>query len=173
MERDTVKAGTIQFSYLQQKEFGLPMNGHNFDCEAFCAANDRMYLFSKNWKDRNTYMYAIPKIPGKYMITPVDSFNSDGLITDADYDQVNRTLVLIGYNIKKLSVRSFLWIFKDFEGNSFFAGKNKRLKLHLFFKQTEAIANNQKGSYYFSNEKIRKSIIRIRPKLYGLRLVFQ
>jgi hypothetical protein len=171
--KDTVMAETIQFSYSNQKDFKLPVNEHNFDCEAFCAVDDSLYLFSKNWANHNTSVYVLPKIPGNYTICPVDSFNSDGLITDADYDEASRTLVLIGYDNKKLCVHSFLWVFKDFDRNNFFSGKKKRIKLRLFIKQTEAIANDHNVGYYFTNEMIRKSIIRIRPKLYGLRLVFQ
>jgi hypothetical protein len=171
LEKDTVMAEAIQFSYSNQKDFRLPMNGHNFDCEAFCVAGDSLFLFTKNWVDHKTYVYSLSKLPGKYFVSPVDSFNSDGLITDADYDEANRTLVLIGYDIKKFSVHSFLWVFKDFGGTRFFSGKKKRVKLHLFLKQTEAIAHDQRSNYFFTNEMIEKSIIHIRPKLYGLKLV--
>ncbi len=173
MVKDTVQAEVIQFSYSNQRDFQLPMNGHNFDCEAFCAIGDSLYLFSKNWADHKTCVYALPKYPGKYMISPVDSFNSEGLITDADYDEDTRTLVLIGYDIKKVCVHSFLWLCKDFEGRNFFSGKQKRVKLHLFLKQTEALAHDENSGYYFTNEMIRKSLLHIRPKLYKLKLILK
>jgi hypothetical protein len=172
LEKDTVEADFIQFSYANQTDFQLPLNGHNFDCEAFCAVGDSLFLFSKNWANHKTYLYTLPKFPGKYAIAPKDSFNAMGLITDADYDNESKTLVLIGYDMKKLCVCSFLWIFRDFEAGHFFTGQSQKLKLHLFLKQTEAIANNGSTRYYFTNEMVRKSIISIRPKLYGLRLLF-
>jgi hypothetical protein len=172
MNNETVRADIIQFSYSNQNSFKLPLNGHNFDCEAFCAIGDSLFLFSKNWANHKTYVYVLPKFPGKYFVSRVDSFNSKGLITDADYDEASRTLVLIGYDIKKLWVHSFLYVFRDFEGTKFFTGKQRRVKLNLFIKQTEGIAHARRFQYYFTNEMVKKSFIRIRPKLYGLRLKF-
>ncbi len=170
MERDTVRAGLIQFSYAGQNNFQLPFNKHNFDCEAFCSAGDSLYLFSKNWVDRKTTMYALSKFPGIYSISSVDSFDIKGLITDADYDEVNRTLVLMGYDIKKISVHSFIWVFRDFNKTSFFSGKAQKLNLHLFVRQNEAIAHIRTGNYYFTNEFFKRRIFCSRSKLFGLKL---
>jgi hypothetical protein len=172
MKRDTLIADIIYFSYAIQNNFRLPLDGHNFDCEAFCALSDNLYLFSKNWANHKTYEYVVPKFPGKYIVRAVYSFNRDGLITDADYDKENRTLVLLGYNIKKFSVHSFLWVFKDFNGTRFFSCSQERVNLHLFLKQTEGITHNGNTQYYFTNEMVRISFIRIRPKLYRLKMIF-
>jgi len=171
--KDTVIAEHIKFAYEAQSNFQLTMNSHNFDCEAFCAIGDSLFLFSKNWANLKTYVYVLPKSPGNFMVNIVDSFDTRGLITDADYNMENKTLVLLGYDIKKFSMHSFLWIFRDFKETKFFSGKKQRVKLHLFLKQTEAVAHQGNLHYYFTNERIQRSFVVIRQKLYRLKLKYK
>ena len=51
---------TIMFSYAIQEDFDKRTHQHNFDCEAMLALNDSLFLFTKNWEDQRTVLYACP-----------------------------------------------------------------------------------------------------------------
>ncbi len=128
-------ADRIAFRYADRAPGKLPKN-HNYDCEALIANGDSLYIFSKNRGDRMTRMYGMPKVPGDYSPKPLDTFDSGGLITGADIR--NGHLVLVGYNRVLHGFRGFVWIFWDYEGNDFFAGKHSRWDFP-YLMQTEAI----------------------------------
>jgi len=73
----------ISFSYADQANFEKRMNRHNFDCEAITAIGDSIYLFTKNWGNQWTSVYALPKVGGNYIIKPKTDFNIGGLVTAA------------------------------------------------------------------------------------------
>ncbi|MGC9330765.1 MAG: hypothetical protein ACP5DZ_02680, partial [Bacteroidales bacterium] len=86
------------FHYPNQQQFEWDNYSTNFDCEAIIAKGDSLYLFSKNWGNLKTYLYALPKVPGEYPATLKDSFNVQGLVTGAAIDTVENQITLIGYN---------------------------------------------------------------------------
>ena len=92
---------TIWFSYPEQTDFSTSSaNGTDFDCEAFIAAEDSLYLFTKQWVSEGTALYALPKTPGTYSARLVSTWNVGGLVTGATYNPRKRQVVLCGYSSK-------------------------------------------------------------------------
>ncbi|MFU8844128.1 MAG: hypothetical protein ACNA7V_10015 [Bacteroidales bacterium] len=110
----TVNADVIGFSYFDQTSFDADNRDHNFDCESLISYGDSLIIFTRNRNDGRTRMYKLPKTPGKYEISPIADFNTDGLVTGADYSDHTGNLVLIGYKERV----PFIWLFKGFTGNS-------------------------------------------------------
>ncbi len=127
---------TIYFSYSDQESFEKKFNGHNFDCEAITTLGDSIFLFTKNWADQRTKVYALPKAAGVYELAPVKSFDAGGLITGSAISPANDQLVLLGY----VDFESFMWLFWDFDGSDFFGGNKLRVNFpEMIFVQTEGI----------------------------------
>ena len=61
---DTVTVDTIQFHYSDQTDFTPAQFSTNFDAEALISFNDSLYIFTKNWGNNWTNIYALPKSPG-------------------------------------------------------------------------------------------------------------
>ena len=115
---DTVYCDTIAFNYSDQTDFEPAVYTTNYDAEAIIAHNDSLYLFSKNWGNLETNVYAIPKEPGTYTVSIVDNFDTNGLVTGAAYDPEKNEVLLCGYNF----VTPFLFFIKGFSGNQFSEG---------------------------------------------------
>lgn len=127
----------INFSYPNQTNFEtLKPNRTNFDCEAMIIVKDSIYLFSKEWKSKQTTIYSLPKTAGKYTANQKSSFNIKGLVCSASFYEPKNRLALCGYT---RNGRPFVTVFSDFEGTNFFAEKNIKYKLKPRFQQIEAI----------------------------------
>jgi len=147
----TVQADRIFFVYEDQYLPGLKSE-HNFDCEAIVAAGDSLYLFTKNRADQRCNLYCVPKTPGSYTAKKLSGFNSNGLITGADFDPEARQVVLTGYS--KGTYVPFLWILWDFPGFDFFKGNKRRFELvNLLATQTEGVAFYAPFRAFVSAEK--------------------
>jgi hypothetical protein len=92
-----VFADTISFTYSDQIDFTTGSNQTNYDAEALMVKGDSLYIFSKRWLDQSCQVYALSKIPGTYIIEPVASIASEGLITGAVYDTISTSIFLCGY----------------------------------------------------------------------------
>ncbi len=146
----SVIADTIAFRYGNQDDFTTKNLSNDFDCEAMIALGDSLYLFSKNWVSGTTRVYALPKNRGNYVISPIDEFDVNGLITGAAFDHDNSRIVLIGYR----NYFPFVWILSDFQKNRFFSGNKKRIDFkELFGTQTEAITYTSDDIFVISCEK--------------------
>lgn len=147
----TVQADRIFFVYEDQYLPGLKSE-HNFDCEAIVAAGDSLYLFTKNRADQRCNLYCVPKTPGSYTAKKLSGFNSNGLITGADFDPEARQVVLTGYS--KGTYVPFLWILWDFPGFDFLKGNKRRFELvNLLATQTEGVAFYAPFRTFVSAEK--------------------
>lgn len=146
---EQVEADSIRFFYPNQEQFEWENYSTNFDCEAMIAYDDSLYLFSKNWGNLKTYLYALPKTPGEHPATLLDSFNVDGLITGADIDTTDNRIVLLAYN--QYMTNTFIVVLDAYQGNHFFSGNITTLKLGLSFHQTEGIAIDN-NNILISNE---------------------
>jgi hypothetical protein len=138
----------IYFTYPDQTDFTPHINANRFDCEAMITRGDSIYLFAKDWVYGHTRVYAIPKTPGNYTATFLDSFDVGGLITGATYDSLQNKIMLIGYTKTGLS---FLWQLSDFVGAQFFKGNKHKIDLG-FVGQTEGIAFLDTHRVMISNE---------------------
>lgn len=169
MEGNTQKIDTISFSYSNQTDFTkIKSNTTNFDCEAFVVVNDSIYLFTKQWEQKRTAAYVIPKTPGNYTAQLKDTFNVNGLITSAVIVTGKKLLVLSGYS---KSLAPFVYLFYDYERSNFFSGNKRKIKIALPFHQIEGIATQNGLQYYLTNENFtRKPYLVVAQKLHQLNL---
>ena len=164
-----VKAEVIEFSYATQTDFKSNPNT-NYDCEAFIAYEDKLYLFSKNHGNRKTDMYVIGTDVGVEVAEKVSSFNTQALVTGASIDVQNRTLALIGYSTRG-NPKS--WIFSNFVDADFFKGEQSKIIWGSPAKaQIEGVTHIAKGKLYISSEKVsylnNLGSFNLKPKLYEL-----
>lgn len=92
-----IQTEKISFSFQDQKDFTSKYRRTPFDCEAFLFDGDSLILFTKNWEDQRSTVYKLPVIPGTYEAERCFKMKSEGLITGADIDLKNNTLMLCGY----------------------------------------------------------------------------
>ena len=146
----SVTVDSINFSFADQTEFKYEKHQHDYDCEAMFATDEYLYLFSKGWATGTTRLYRLSKTPGTQVAEVVNGFDSQGLITGADYDRESGVLVLVGY-VNKVWL-PFLYLIYDFDD----AGvklSNRRFELHNYIgTQTEGIVFCDKGKCYLSAE---------------------
>ena len=147
----SVTSEAISFSYDDQTGF-TPDDHTNFDCESIISMGDSLYLFTKDRGDYKTRVYALPKIPGDYHISPYTTFDAEGMVCGADYDPSSNRLVLIGYESSKYN--SFIWMLDGFNGNRFFSGNRKKVMIGNSSAkwQTEGIAFRDSSNLYISCE---------------------
>ncbi len=168
---DTVVAEKMNFSWADQLDFTSAFNANDFDCEAFYATEDSLFLFSKNWVDLKTKCYALPNYWTDTLNATLSSqFDVDGLITDACRDTVNNRTYLLGYkNNGSNFYTSFIWCLWDHASNFIFSGNKRRIEIGnvLTVSQTEGITLSDNGTAYVSAEKVI-NIITIPAKLFSL-----
>lgn len=148
---DTINADTIAFSYANQVDFTSGSNNTDFDAEALIACGDSLYIFSKNWLTNTCDIYALSKLPGSYSISKIDSFNSEGLITGATYEESTNELYLCGYG----PPIPFIILVSNFNGFPIFTGSINKTTLQVptgSSVQIEAITSRDAGSLYISSE---------------------
>ena len=135
----TVASTKISYTYSDYPGKVENKRENNFDCEAFIAIDDTLYLFSKNHGDQKTKLYQLPNIPGDYIAEMVTTFNTAGLVTGADINTLNNEITLVGYVDQQWV--PFTWLLFDYSDNSFFSGNKRRIDmLNITATQTEAIA---------------------------------
>ena len=149
---DTVTVDTIRFNYSDQTDFTPNPFSTNFDAEALISCNDSLYIFTKNWGDKWTNIYALPKTPGTYQISKIDSIYAQGLVTGATYNSVSRTILLVGYSF----VSPFIIEISNFTYNEFSCGTIKRYLISptpdCSF-QMESITSLSQNQYYITAEE--------------------
>lgn len=164
-----VEAQAISFVWADQKDFSNRLNRNDYDCEAFFAWGDYLYLFSKNWVDLKTRLYRLPKVPGDYMAEQLAEFDIGFHVTAADISNDGKTMALLGYK----KYRSYLTIFSNYEGTDFFSGNKLRLDLSVLGAcQTEGVVFSEEDELYISCEKssTAAALYQIELKQYRLLL---
>jgi len=138
---------------------------NNYDCEAMLSFKDSLYVFTKDREDKETRLYAVPKVPGNYTARLIDSFDCGGLITDAAINPANNQVVLIGYH--KGHRYPFMIFFKNFKGDDFLSGEAKRIELadKNWDWQLEGISIT-KDMLYFTCEGTKE----VPATFYGIKL---
>lgn len=159
------KIDTLSFSYSNQKDFKTnKANATNFDCEAFIVSGENIYLFTKQWKERKTSIYQIPKLPGKHIAQLKESYDVDGLVISATFLPEKKLLVLAGYS-RFLS--PFVYLFYDYNGSDFFSGNKRKINISLPLHQVEGITTQDGLHYYLTNENFsRRPLINIPQQLH-------
>ena len=174
---DTVTARSISFkfnsAYYPESDAGK--NNTKFDCEAMMVMNDTIYLFTKNWRDNDCYVYAIPNKANYTWTTlyPIDTIQLDYMVTGADYDYATNSVALCGYTYDNSSTiptsNPFITIFYGFTGHDFDSGivetKEYTSPSSLIFQSTgitynqiEGITFRDSGRLWITNEKYIKTI---------------
>ncbi|MBU6325704.1 MAG: hypothetical protein KJS92_09470, partial [Bacteroidetes bacterium] len=160
-------ADTISFTYEDQTDFtAQPGNSTDFDCEAFIAAGDSLYLFTKQWLSQKTACYVLPKTPGNHVARLRAILDVQGLITGASFLPGKSLVLFCGYS---KTVQPFLYLLYDFDGNNFFSGNKRKISLDLSFHQIEGISTLNGLDVYMSNEQL-KQFITIAPQVHRLDL---
>ena len=150
-EGDTIiQVDSILFRFADQTNFEKRKHEHDYDCEAMFATDSCLYLLSKGWATGTTRLYRLPKTPGKHMAEVVNSFDSQGLITGADYDRESRTLVVVGY-VKNIW-KPFMYIIFDFDEHGEKLSNHRFEMSQLAGGQTEGICFFDDGQCYVSAE---------------------
>jgi hypothetical protein len=96
-KKKEIKVHKIKFYYPDQTRFTYKFEDTPFDCEALVCAGDSLLLFTKDWKSHKSVIYSVPVYPGEYAARKLAVFNSDGLITGADFDPESEKLALCGH----------------------------------------------------------------------------
>jgi hypothetical protein len=148
LNNDQVTAEKISFSLSDQFDFQSLANATNYDCEAFIFWESKLYLFTKNWKDAQTNVYSLSPETGNQIAESIGSFNTKGLVTGAAINEKG-DLVLLGYENKGLSSRSFVWLYNKFGGDNFFSGKS-----HQIYLGSPAINSQAEGVDFFIDSSI-------------------
>ena len=146
----TITVDSIRFSFGDQTVFEHQKHEHDYDCEAVFATSDYLYLFSKGWATGTTRLYRLPKQPGTYAAEVVNGFDSQGLITGADYDPASGTLALVGY-VKDVWL-PFLYLIYDFDDAGVKLSHRRFEMPHLAGGQTEGICFFDEGRCFLSSE---------------------
>lgn len=132
----------IRFHYADQEKFPPESKDKNFDCEAFFAMGDSLYLFSKNRGNDQVKLYAVSKYSGTYALLPKDKTMISTMVTGAAISPDEKTFVLLTYGQVL-----------------FFAIENQQvnfrhpLKCYKFiYNQTEAITFLDNNTLLITNE---------------------
>jgi hypothetical protein len=148
----SVTADIINFSYSDQNDFTTSPLATNFDAEGLIHFEDMLYVFSKNWLDGKTNIYALPKTPGIHSISIIDSVSAQGLITGATHNTLNNTIALTGYD----SNGAFLIQLSGFNSGLFSNGTVTKTSIGVptsYSIQVEAITPINADEYYISSEE--------------------
>lgn len=150
----SVTVDSIVFRFADQTNFEK-RKVHDFDCEALFATEKHLYLLSKGWATGTTRLYRLPKTPGEHVAEVVNSFDSKGLVTGADYDPETHLLAVVGY-AKNKAFEPFIYLIFDFDEH----GKNlANCRYELpgnVGVQTEGICFYDKGRCFVTAEASSK-----------------
>jgi hypothetical protein len=150
IEDTTVESEFIAFSYSDQTDFTPLLRNTDYDCEAILFHSDSLHLFSKNWIDNKTRHYRIPTTPGTYEAALIDSFDVQGLITDASIRPLDDVIVLLGYTD---NIQPFMYLLNDFPEGAPLGGNKRRLLLpEHSLQQAEGVAFDDSLSVFFTRE---------------------
>ncbi|RXQ93939.1 hypothetical protein EO244_10200 [Ancylomarina salipaludis] len=158
LKSDMVKQNKLMvdsstFAWADQQDFSKRNMKHDFDCEAFFAYGDSLYFFTKNWANKKTRLYSMPKQAGDYQLKPIAEFNTDFMVTGADITADGKSVALVGYK----NFRTYMMLFTNIEGLNFFAGDALRLDLEsLGGSQTEGIVFTDENELFINTEETRQ-----------------
>ena len=146
----SVTVDTISFRFADQVDFEKRKLMTDFDCESIFATSEYLYMFSKCWVTGTARLYRLPKTPGNYVAEVVNAFDSQGLITGADYDEASGTLVLLGY-VKTLW-KPFMYLIYNFDEHGTNLASHRFEFPQLIGCQTEGVCFYDDGRCFVSAE---------------------
>ena len=149
---DTISADTIFFDYSDQTDFTSTQFSTNFDAEAIISWNDSLYIFTKNWGNQWTNIYALPKTPGNYSLPRIDSINTDGFVTGASFNTSSNSIILSGYAF----TYPFVVEISDFTTSQFSSATVVRTQIQFpsgYSYQLEGVSPIDATNFYISTEE--------------------
>ncbi len=152
MAQSSISAESFVFSYSDQINFENEFQNHNFDAEAMIVIGDSIYIFSKNWVDQQTKVYAIAKDGSQSVANLVAEIEVNTLVTDACYDAPSNQLVLIGYS-EMLQPKTI--VFPNFNTSNISNNTFETYALPIDFGtvlQTESVSYLGDNTYAVGNE---------------------
>ncbi|WP_396179103.1 T9SS C-terminal target domain-containing protein [Flavobacterium sp.] len=160
---------TISFSFEKQFSFeNQKANTTDFDCETLLVTRDSIYLVTKEWSSKKASLHVLPKTKGEHQAKFKAEFNVKGLITGGVILEDQKIIALSGYS---KMLKPFVYLLYDYNGNDFFSGNKRKIKLALPFHQVEGIATKDGLHYYLTNEAFqRKPLISVPQKLHSIDL---
>ncbi len=142
-ENNPDKIEKITFHYADQGRFPPDKNNRNFDCEAFFARGDSLYLFSKNRGNKYVQLYVLPTQVGEYALLPKDNIFIKTMVTGAALSPDSKRFALLTYG------KIFLFLTNN-QGVNF----RKPAKCFKFaHKQAEAITFVDDNHLLITNEQ--------------------
>ncbi|MBL7953196.1 MAG: hypothetical protein JNM62_15920 [Flavobacteriales bacterium] len=141
---------TITFHYADQSDFTPAYDDTNWDCEAMIAMDDSIFLFTKNWLDEHTHLYALPATPGDHVALRRAEFNTQGLVTGAAWEAGSGVIALLGHT--EAGYAPFVWTLRDLDEHHFFDGISTHHPITVSPLQVEAIEFETPSSLIIGNE---------------------
>lgn len=170
---DTISLNQIEkihYSYPDQIDFTPNAQNTAFDCEALAYRNEKLHLFTKNWKGGACVHYTIPALAGTHVALRLDSLDTQGtLITAADLAS-NNQLMLIGYKTSGMAECS-MWYIYDFDNSDYYFDKGNKRKIFLDYApivgQIESVCFKDTTAGYIANEHFHPiPQVNVLPTLY-------
>jgi hypothetical protein len=166
------KIEVIHFTYEDQPQppVAVPANTTKFDCEAMIVDSGKIHLFTKNWVDNNSIHYIISNLlAGSYVATPIDTLETNYLVTAADKVAGKNIAVLLGYQPTGFGTH-YMHVLSDFRDGRYFNGNKRKIKLRsaLEMGQAEGITFRNETYGYISNESINKAGIMQRLRTFSI-----
>ena len=140
----------ITLNYPQER-FPFDQKGrHDRDCEATTWIGQRLVMFTKNWKSRNTFIFSINPMADQVEVTPEDTLEVGMLVTAADYLAEEDLLALTGY----IGYRCYLVLVPHYSDEK---NRDRNLRKYLLNgldgAQVEAVAFYGEQQLLLSTEK--------------------
>ncbi|MCS7076817.1 MAG: T9SS C-terminal target domain-containing protein [Bacteroidia bacterium] len=167
----SVNADSICFSFNDQKDFSESWRKSDYDCESLIHVGDSLYVFSKDWTDRQSRLYSLPDKPGTYIAKSHGGFDARGLITGAAVSPDGKKIALVGYERDPNKGSDvFIWIFTDITPYNFLLSNKERIDLGLesVLGQTEGIDFKDNNTVYISNEELEEH--KVPGRLYSVKI---
>lgn len=151
---DSISARSIPFEYYVSQEEKSGIN-----CEAIISYKDQLILYTKDWPQNRSTAFVLSKEFVFQQAIRKGSYSSMGLVTGADFNELEHALVLIGY----ANYSPYLEVFKT---GPYFEQNTQTSQRHIFIDmtgyQTEGVCLRG-GDVIFSCEE---SIVE--PGVYSL-----
>ena len=141
----------IEFNYPEQVKFITLEKSSQYDAEGLIAIGENLIIFTKNKLKKITEIYTLPKTAGKYEAKKIGSFNTQSIITAADYDSKTKLLALTGSRSFK-GDKYYILKIKNFDPNKKINYKIDMYEIPLEKTQVESIKIIDKNTFWITSE---------------------
>jgi len=147
IHKDSTTSEIIKFKYPEQTQFSTIYDSSQYDAEGLVSYGDDLLIFTKNKLKKITEIYRLPKISGKYEAEFVGVIDTKLIITSADYDDINKLLVMTG----TLNFKDYHLIrIKNFQLNKSFSIET--YPIYVGKSQIEAIKILDSTTFWITSE---------------------